>query len=189
MRVIKAIEQPIGVVLKWVCIVLFAAMTFFVCYQVLVRQVLLPTHLITTSSFFAAPWTEAMGRYSFVWLGLLGAAYVIGENDDVAIDFLVQKFPAGVVRVVECIAHATVAFFAIWVMVIGGVDYVGRTLDQRVELLPFSKGELYSVLVIAGALIAFYSLMHIIETLLRPVQIKHADDEDIDITELQEEGI
>jgi TRAP-type C4-dicarboxylate transport system permease small subunit len=152
-------------------------------YQVLQRQVLIPIGLMKNG--FA--WTEAMGRYVFIWLGLLGAAYVIGKNDDVAIDFLVRKFPAIVVKVVECIAHAFVAFFAVWVMIYGGLRYITKTWDQGVELLPFSEGQLYSVLLISGVLITLYSLVHIGEAMVR--EIKAKNDDDIDISDLQDEGI
>ena len=83
-------------VLRLICIILFSGLVILVVYQVLQRQVLIPLGLMKAG--FA--WTEAMGRYVFIWLGLVGAAYVIGKNDDVAIDFLVRKFPAIVVKIV-----------------------------------------------------------------------------------------
>jgi TRAP-type C4-dicarboxylate transport system permease small subunit len=176
-------QNGLGFVLRWICIFLFAALVILVVYQVAQRQVLIPLGLMKNG--FA--WTEAMGRYVFIWLGLLGAAYVIGENDDVAIDFLVRKFPAVVVKVVECTAHAIVAFFAVWVMIYGGWRYVSRTWDQGVELLPFTEGQAYSVLLISGTLITLYSLIHFGETITRKIEIKNEDD--IDIFEMQDEGI
>ncbi|MDR0441373.1 MAG: TRAP transporter small permease [Candidatus Accumulibacter sp.] len=183
MKTVQTLEKCLEFALRWLCILLFSALVILVVYQVAQRQVLIPIGLMKTG--FA--WTEAMGRYVFIWLGLLGAAYVIGENDDVAIDFLVRKFPAVVARIVECIAHAVVAFFAVWVMIYGGWRYVTRTWDQTVELLPFSEGQLYSVLLISGTLIAFYSLIHFGKALVRQVEVRN--EEDIDISELQDEGI
>jgi TRAP-type C4-dicarboxylate transport system permease small subunit len=183
MRVVQTFEKGLEFVLRWACIFLFTALVVLVVYQVAQRQVLIPIGLMKTG--FA--WTEAMGRYVFIWLGLLGAAYVIGENDDVAIDFLVRRFPAVVARIVECVAHAIVAFFAVWVMLYGGWRYVSTTMDQTVELLPFTQGQLYSVLLISGALIAFYSLIHFGKAIVRKVEVR--DEEDIDISGLQDEGI
>jgi TRAP-type C4-dicarboxylate transport system permease small subunit len=183
MKVVRTFQNGLEFVLRWTCILLFVALVVLVVYQVAQRQVLIPIGLMKNG--FA--WTEAMGRYVFIWLGLLGAAYVIGENDDVAIDFLVRKFPAVVARAVECVAHAFVAFFAVWVMIYGGWRYVSKTWDQTVELLPFTEGQLYSVLLISGALIAFYSLIHFGETIVRKIEVRN--EEDIDISELQDEGI
>ncbi|MDR1936461.1 MAG: TRAP transporter small permease [Candidatus Accumulibacter sp.] len=183
MKVIQVFREGIEFMLRWMCILLFVALVVLVVYQVAQRQLLIPIGLMKTG--FA--WTEAMGRYVFIWLGLLGAAYVIGENDDVAIDFLVRQFPAVVARIVECIAHSIVAFFAVWVMIYGGWRYVSKTWDQTVELLPFSQGQLYSVLLISGALIAFYSLIHLGEAIVRKTGVK--DDDDIDIFDLRDEGI
>jgi TRAP-type C4-dicarboxylate transport system permease small subunit len=183
MKIVRTFEKCLECVLRWMCIALFSALVVLVVYQVAQRQVLIPIGLMKTG--FA--WTEAMGRYVFIWLGLLGAAYVIGENDDVAIDFLVRQFPVVVARIVECVAHAVVAFFAAWVMIYGGWRYVSKTWDQTVELLPFSQGQLYSVLLISGALIAFYSLLHFGEALVRKAEI--VNEEDIDISGLQDEGI
>ncbi|MDR2789134.1 MAG: TRAP transporter small permease [Candidatus Accumulibacter sp.] len=180
---VQTLEKCLEFVLRWACILLFSALVILVVYQVAQRQVLIPVGLMKTG--FA--WTEAMGRYVFIWLGLLGAAYVIGENDDVAIDFLVRRFPAAVARIVECVAHALVAFFAVWVMLYGGWRYVSKTWDQTVELLPFSQGQLYSVLLISGALIALYSLIHFGRAIVRKVEIRNEDD--IDISGLQDEGI
>ena len=181
--VIKTFERGLEVVLRWACIFLFAALVILVVYQVIQRQVLIPVGLMKDG--FA--WTEAMGRYVFIWLGLLGAAYVIGENDDVAIDFLVRKFPIFIARIVECVAHSIVAFFAVWVMIYGGWRYVSTTWDQGVELLPFTEGQLYSVLLISGVLITLYSLIHIGETIVRKIEVKNEDD--INLSDLQDEGI
>jgi TRAP-type C4-dicarboxylate transport system permease small subunit len=181
--IVQIFESGIELVLRWICIFLFSALVILVVYQVAQRQVFIPIGLMKTG--FA--WTEAMGRYVFIWLGLLGAAYVIGENDDVAIDFLVRQFPAIVARIVECVAHAIVAFFAVWVMIYGGWRYVSKTWDQGVELLPFTEGQLYSVLLISGALITLYSLIHFGKAVVREIDIQNEND--IDISELQDEGI
>ena len=175
--------QGLDFVLRWVCVFLFSSLVILVVYLVLQRQVFIPIGLMKAG----VAWTEAMGRYVFIWLGLIGAAYVIGKNDDVAIDFLVRKFPPVVVRVVECIAHACVAFFAVWVMIYGGWRYITKTWDQGVELLPFTEGQLYSVLIISGVLVCFYSLVHIRVAIVREIKVRN--DDDVDISELQDEGI
>lgn len=176
MQAIEAIRKTLSFVLRWTCIIVFAAMVLVVSLQVVVRFM-----------GVGAAWSEAVARFLFIWLGLIGAAFVIGENDDVAIDFLVRKFPAAVVKSVEILAHAIVGAFAVVVMIIGGGRFVSRTWDQTVELLPVTTGQVYLVLPISGALITIYCVLHIIDTIRRPLEVK--SEEDVDLASIVEEGI
>lgn len=177
MKALNKLMSLFGPVLRWFCVTLLALLVLLVVFQVVVRQVF--------NSGIA--WTEAAARYVFIWQGLIGAAYVIGENDDVAIDFLVRKFPAAVSRTVEAIAHAVVAVFAVTILILGGGEFVARSWDQTVELLPITTGQIYLVLPISGLLILLYSIAHMGEAITRPLVVKN--EEDIDITTLREEGI
>ena len=72
-------------------------------------------------------------------------------------------------------------------MIYGGWRYISKTWAQGVELLPFTEGQLYSVLILSGVLITFYSLVHIGEAMVREIKVRN--DDDIDISGLQDEGI
>ena len=176
MKALSAFRGVLDIILRWFCIILFALLVALVVFQVAARF-----------TVGGNAWTEAMARILFIWQGIVGAAYVIGENDDVAIDFLVRKFPAFVVKIFEVLAHSIVAFFAVWVMILGGWRLAASAMDQTVELLPFQQGALYMVLPISGVLIAIYCVLHIIHALTTEVKI--VNEEDIDISTLQEEGI
>lgn len=177
MKALNTLRLGMDFVLRWFCIILFALLVALVVFQVVARYI----------GGGGTAWTEAMGRTVFIWQGIIGAAYVIGENDDVAIDFLVRKFPAAIVRLLEVIAHSVVAFFAVWVMVMGGWAFASNKFDQTVELLPFTVGQLYLVLPISGVIITIYCLLHIVHALTREVKVVNEDE--IDISTLQEEGI
>ena len=176
MKAFSVFQRVVDAILRWVCIVLFALLVILVVYQVVIR------------SFGGGnAWTEAMARIIFIWQGIIGAAYVIGENDDVAIDFLVQKFPAAVVKFFEVLAHSIVGFFAVWVMIMGGWRLADSAFDQTVELLPFSQGQIYLILPVTGILIAIYCILNIIKAVTSEVKI--VAEEDIDLASIQEEGI
>lgn len=177
MQYLAAFKKGLDAFLRWFCIILFVVLVSLVVWQVFVRLVL----------HSGDPWTEVAARTVFVWQGLIGAAYVIGEKDDVAIDFLVRKLPAGVVKSVEVLAHAIVGFFAGWVMVYGGMRVVSAGWDDVVQLLPVSAGALFLAVPISGAIILLYSIIHIIHTIVNPVDV--ISDVDIDITKLSEESI
>lgn len=177
MRYLEGFKKVLDAFLRWFCIILFAVLILLVCWQVFVRQVL----------HDGTPWTEVAARIVFIWQAMIGAAYVIGEKDDVAIDFLVRKFPPAVAKSIEVLAHAIVGFFAAWILVFGGSIAVNSTWNDVVQLVPVSQGFLYLALPISGGLIVIYSLIHIIQTIVKPLEVK--SDEDVDITELQEESI
>ena len=48
---------------------------------------------VFTRFFTATPssFTDELARYLMIWLGILGAAYVAGKNEHVAIDFFAKK--------------------------------------------------------------------------------------------------
>ena len=177
MHALESFKKGLDVTLRWFCITLFVALVLLVCLQVAARYM-----------GINAPWTEVAARSVFIWQGLIGAAYVIGEKDDVAIDFLVRKLPGGAVKAVEVLAHAIVAFFAIWIMVWGGAKLAISSWSDIVQLMPVSQGVLYLSIVITGALIAVYSLIHIIHTIVKPPPTL-ADPDNVDLSTVVEEGI
>ena len=177
MHALERFKKGLDAVLRWFCITLFAALVLLVCMQVAVRGLGLNL-----------PWTEVAARSVFIWQGLVGAAYVIGEKDDVAIDFLVRKLPGGAVKAVEILAHAIVGFFAAWIMVWGGTKLAMSSWDDIVQLMPVSQGVLYLSVVISGAIIVLYTIIHIIHTIVAPPPTI-TDPDDVDITTLAEEGI
>ena len=177
MHALESFKKGLDVTLRWFCITLFVALVLLVCLQVAARYM-----------GINAPWTEVAARSVFIWQGLIGAAYVIGEKDDVAIDFLVNKLPGGGVKAMQILAHSIVAFFAIWVMCIGGGRLAAATMDDIVQLLPVSQGVIYLALPIAGGLIAVYSVLHIIQTIVKPAPTV-VDPNEMDLSDLQEESI
>lgn len=177
MKAINRFHEGLNAFLRWFCVILFVVMVGLVLTQVVVRFL-----------GVSLPWTEVGARMAFIWQGIIGAAYVIGEKEDVAIDWLVNKMPTSAVRGVSILAHAIVAFFGVWVMIWGGMRNVISGWDDIVQLLPITQGQTFLVLPIAGLLIVIYSLLHIIDVAQAPAdKLRPADPEDI--TRLAEEGI
>ncbi len=139
----------------------------WVCIVLFALLVILVVYQVVIRSFGGGnAWTEAMA---------------------VAIDFLVRKFPAAVVKFFEVLAHSIVGFFAVWVMIMGGWRLADSAFDQTVELLPFSQGQIYLILPVTGILIAIYCILNIIKAVTSEVKI--VAEEDIDLASIQEEGI
>ncbi|WP_154792407.1 TRAP transporter small permease [Occultella kanbiaonis] len=180
MKVIDGFHKGLNAFLRWFCIILFVVMVGLVIAQVVVRFL-----------GISLPWTEVSARIVFIWQGIIGAAYVIGEKEDVAIDWLVNKLPVKAVKGVSILAHAIVAFFAVWIMIWGGMRNVLAGWEDHVQLMPVTQGQTFLVLPIAGALIVIYSILHTIDIVrASDEQITHHDEpEDVDISKIAEEGI
>lgn len=149
------IKTIIDTILKWILVILVTGMTLNVLWQVFTRFIL--QH---PSSF-----TEELARYSLVWAGILGAAYVAGQKMHLAIDLLVQTLKGRSKLMVEVVINVLIFLFAFFVMIIGGMKLVNLTLtlNQLSASLQIPLGYVYLVLPISGILICFYTTYFIIE--------------------------
>jgi len=155
-------------VLRSICIVLFGALVLLVVWQVFTRLVL----------HDPSPWTEEAARYVFVWASMIGIAIAVGEKADVVMDFLVEKLPRQLQRTADILAYLTTLAFVAYVLLYGGIKQSMMAWTQRNPLLPFTQGELYLALPIAGALLAFYLILHIVHALSRNYTVREGFHED-----------
>ncbi|MDT0630903.1 TRAP transporter small permease [Rubrivirga sp. S365] len=139
-------------VLAWACVVLMGASVINVTWQVVTRFV-----LGSPSGF-----TDELARFLLVWLGLLGAAYAVGQRMHLAIDLLPRALDARpkARASLGVVLQGCVLAFAVGVMLYGGGNLVRLTtlLGQRSAALGVSLGAVYTVLPLAGAVIGFYAL-------------------------------
>ncbi len=104
--------------------------------------------------------TEELARYSLIWLAILGAAYLNGQREHLAMDYWLNKLPPDArvrrLRTIELI----MAGFALIVMVIGGGNLVYTTLrlGQTSPALDIPLGIVYAIVPFSGLLVIFYSL-------------------------------
>lgn len=149
----ERIKNILDSALKVILVVLIAGMTFNVLWQVFTRFV-----LQNPSSY-----TEELARYSLVWAGILGAAYVAGQKMHLAIDLLLMNLDGNKKLLVEIVIQAFIFLFASSVMVVGGLRLVNitLTLNQLSAALQIPLGYVYLVLPLSGTIICFYSLFFI----------------------------
>jgi TRAP-type C4-dicarboxylate transport system permease small subunit len=139
-------------VLAWACVGLMGASVLNVTWQVVTRFV-----LGSPSGF-----TDELARFLLIWLGMLGAAYAVGQRMHLAIDLLPRALdPRPKARAaLGIVLQGCVLLFALGAMVYGGGNLVRLTtlLAQTSAALGAPLGTVYAVLPLAGALIAFYAL-------------------------------
>lgn len=137
----------------WVLVVLSVAMTLDVLWGV------------TTRYAFGsqADWSEELARFLLIWIGILGAAYVVGQKMHLAIDLLLPKLnKRNQVRLMILI-NLLIITFSLTVMIIGGfrLIYITSVLGQLSASMRIPMYMVYSVVPISGLLVIYYKLIDI----------------------------
>ncbi len=111
--------------------------------------------------------TDELSRYSMIWLGLLGAAYVSGKNGHLAIDLITSRVRGKRLFFLQCLIHGLVIFFGAVVLVWGGGNlvYISQLLQQKSATLQVPLSWVYGILPISGLLVVYYHSFHLAELL------------------------
>lgn len=141
-------------VLEKILIALMSILVIDVLWQVLSRYI-----LSSPSSF-----TDELAGFLLIWVGMLGAAYVAGQKQHLSIDLLLQKINATNRERLMKFINICIAFFAISVMVIGGLWLVITRFQFNVNsaALQIPLGFVYIVMPVSGLLIAYYSVVFVL---------------------------
>ena len=117
---------------------------------------------VFTRFFTSSPsaFTNELARYLMIWLGILGAAYISGKQEHVAIDFFVKKLNNSLRRFIDRFVLFSILSFAFFVMIIGGFNlvYITLKLEQYSPSLQIPLALVYSIIPISGLLIIFYKV-------------------------------
>src|SRR6056297_3587351 len=145
--------QRINRILEIALIFLLPILVIDVLWQVFSRYV-----LSSPSSF-----TDELAGYLLIWVSLLGAAYVAGRQEHLAIDILLQRSRPARRRRIQLLIYLVILVFALSVMVIGGIwlVYTRFVLDVKSAALELPLGYVYIVLPLSGLLISYFTIIHI----------------------------
>lgn len=144
------IRNFIDQVLEWALVFLMSILVMDVLWQVASRFI-----MNSPSSF-----TDELAGYLLIWVGLLGAAYVAGKQEHLAIDLLIQRSGPKRKFKLNMITNIIIIIFAISVMIIGGswLVYTRFYLSVKSAALGMPLGIVYLVLPISGLLIAYFDI-------------------------------
>lgn len=142
----KTIDKILGNLLAF----LLAVLVLDVLWQVFSRYV-----LVAPSSY-----TDECAGYLLIWVGLLGAAYVNGQKEHLAIDIILHQSGRKTRRILEILISIFTLLFALTVMVAGGawLMYTRFMLEVTSASLELNMGYVYSVLPLSGGLIMYYEI-------------------------------
>ena len=148
-------EYNLNKVLEVTMVILMSVLVINVLWQVFSR------YLLSSPSSF----TDELAGFLLIWVGVLGAAYVAGKKEHLAIDILLQRSPPARQKRLQYLIHTLVFLFALFVMVIGGVIlmYTRFVLQVKSAALQLPLGYVYIILPISGLIIMFYEVFHMVE--------------------------
>lgn len=120
------------------------------------------TWQVLSRNIFQSPssFTDELSRYMLIWLGMLGAAYVAGQNQHLAIDIVLRKLE-GLAKIrLQIMINVLVIIFAVIAMVLGGSNlvYITYMLGQKSATLQIPLAYVYGIIPFSGLLVIYYQL-------------------------------
>lgn len=154
--------------ISWLLVWLMSLMVINVSWQVASR------YLLNDPSSF----TDELARYMLIWIGMLGAAYVAGKNEHLAIDVLQDFLQPDQKRRVQVFIRVIIAGFALLTMVIGGSNlvYITFILDQTSAALRIPLAYVYGIIPLSGILVIYYQVSDIFNLQKNQIQVADGND-------------
>jgi len=144
------LRSKVDSVLSKTLIVIMSVMVLNVLWQVFTRYV-----VGDPSSF-----TDELARFLMIWSGVLGAAYVSGQNMHVSIDLIPSRSSEKNRILLKKIVNILIIAFALFALLIGGsrLVYISHILGQHSAALQIPLAPVYAVLPLSGLLIIYYKI-------------------------------
>ena len=147
----ETIRKRLDKVLEFICCTLLALMTILVTWQVVSRYVLNNPSTVT----------EELVLFSFVWMGLLGGAYLFGKNEHMAMTFLFDKLSEKNQIKVRIFFELVIMAFAVFILVFGGWNMSKLSMGQLSSSLQIPMGYIYLALPLSGITTMIYNALNI----------------------------
>jgi TRAP-type C4-dicarboxylate transport system permease small subunit len=95
MNVVRQIDRVLGRLEGWLLVLFLAAMVTLTFLQVALRALFIYAHMHWANSFMGQiDWAEPLVRLLVLWVSLIGASLVTGENKHIKIDLMSDLLPA-----------------------------------------------------------------------------------------------
>lgn len=146
MKLRRLIDKILGTLV----VVLMGVLVLDVLWQVISR------YIVGHPSAF----TDELAGFLLIWVGLLGAAYVTGQKQHLAIDLIPRKLSPKKRNKLDKVINILIALFAFFVLIIGGgnLTYLTFYLNQISSALQIPVGYVYLVLPLSGLFIMYYAI-------------------------------
>lgn len=150
------LRKSLNKVIEVICIILLAFMVVLGSWQIITRYILNNPSTIS----------EDLLIYSFVWMSLLGSAYVFGKKDHMTMVFFRQKLESkseNVKMALSIITELLVMIFSALVLVFGGTQISMLAMGQVSPALGVPMGYIYLALPLSGVITIIYNILNLID--------------------------
>jgi TRAP-type C4-dicarboxylate transport system permease small subunit len=146
------------------------------CGFALILLVVTVTWQVISRYFLNDPssFTDELSRYTMVWLGLLGSAYLFGKQKHLAITLLPSKLSPKLNNALQVFIQVLILSFALLAMFKGGLALVGRTMQQFSPALQIPMAYVYVILPISAVIISIYIVLNLIDIYINKTHITKA---------------
>jgi TRAP-type C4-dicarboxylate transport system permease small subunit len=107
-RSLAAIDRQLGRLVKWLLVLVVAAMVIIVVLQVVARFLLIPII-----------WTSEATQNLMIWLTFVGGAAAFVQGEHIAVELVVQRLGEGLKRAVAIVAHLLMLGFFVFFVIYG----------------------------------------------------------------------
>lgn len=151
--------SAINKVLSALCIILSAFLVICVVWQVFSRYVLNQP----------STYTDEIARFLFIWVGLIGAAYALGQKKHLAINLLLMKLESAPKKqnILNFCINFISLIFTVLIMCYGGGKLVLDTMNagQISPVLGIQMGWVYFAIPLSGIFMLIYLIRDIFNEL------------------------
>ena len=135
----------------------------FACMAALIGVITL--QIVSRVLFTAVGWTEEVARFLLIWMTFLAATLAFQRGRHIAVTFAVDALPLAARRIARLVALAVVLALLVSLIVIG-YRYMQVQSFQKSASLRVSMTYIYAVMPLCAALMAWYTLVDMLETLI-----------------------
>jgi TRAP-type C4-dicarboxylate transport system permease small subunit len=155
-KTLEQLDEFIGKVEMGFCCVLLVLMVFVVGLSVFLRYVL-KSPLIAGMN---------MATLMLVWMTFFSASAIYKQKAHIAIEFIVDRFPAGLKKGALSLVYIIIAASLV-ITVIQAIRLVGVQWYQDIVALGIPRSALSSPIVITGILMFLTTIRHLIDEIRR----------------------
>jgi TRAP-type C4-dicarboxylate transport system permease small subunit len=137
----------ISAIVKYVILVMTTCIFIIVLFTVFSRYLF----------NYVASWSEEVPRYLLVWIGFLGAALAVRQDEHIGFDYVFNKLPPTGQKILALLLNLGIVIIGL-IMLVYGIDFVKQFGGDWMESIPFTNVWFYSSLPVSGALILLYIL-------------------------------
>ncbi|HEN21405.1 MAG TPA: TRAP transporter small permease, partial [Desulfobacteraceae bacterium] len=103
--------------------------------------------------------TDELAEFLLIWVGLLGAAYVTGQKQHLAIEVINKNLSGRSLIKLKIFINILIIIFAVLVLITGGIRFVmiNIKLEQLSAAMQLPMWYVYLVLPLSGLFIVYYA--------------------------------